>query len=346
MLVLLLCFLGSLGGLLCARPVLLAEVARLRHENAVLRRRVHRVRLTNTDRLFLVWLHRLFPSVARGTLLVRPATLLRWHRDGFRRYWCWRSRPCGRPRIERATIALIKRMARENALWGAPRIHGELLKLGIVIAESTVAKHMPRRCPAGPGPSWRTFLANELDGIAAIDLLTVRTALFAELHALVVLSLDRRRIVFVTATQHPTALWLAQQIREAFPWDTAPRHLIRDNDGKYGDAFRRTVRACGIRDGPITPRCPWQNGYVERVIGSIRRECLDHVIVWNEAHLRRLLTAYAAYYNASRTHLALGKDAPNGRAVERDGEIVAVPILGGLHRRYERCATAKDSNIR
>ncbi len=193
---------------------------------------------------------------------------------------------------------------------------------------------------------WRGNRSNEFDGIAAIDLLTVRTALFDEIYALVVLSLDRRRIVFVTATEHPTALWLAQQVREAFPWDTAPRYLIRDNDGKYGDAFRRTVRAFGIRDRPIAPHSPWQNGYVERVIGSIRRECLDHVIVWNEVHLRRLLAAYADYYNTSRTHLALGKDAPDGRTVEREGEVVAVRVLGGLHHRYGRCATAKDSNIR
>jgi transposase InsO family protein len=165
-------------------------------------------------------------------------------------------------------------------------------------------------------------------------------------YALVVLSLDRRRIVFVTATGHPAAQWLAQQIREAFPWDTAPRYLIRDNDGKYGDAFRRTVRACGIRDRPITPGCPWQNGHVERVIGSIRRECLDHVVVWNEAHLRRLLAAYADYYNTSRTHLALAKDAPEGRAVAKEGKIVSISILGGLHHRYERRAEAKDSNIR
>ena len=276
-----------------------------------------------------------------------PATLVRWHRGGFRAYWRWRSRARpGRPRIDRATIALIKRMARENVLWGAPRIHGELLKLGIAIAQSTVAKYMPRRGDPARGQSWRAFLANEIDGIAAIDLLTVPTILFDQLHALVVLSLDRRRITFITATDYPTALWLAQQIREAFPWETAPRFLIRDNDKKYGEAFRRTLRACGIRDRPVAPRSPWQNGYVERVIGSIRRECLDHVIVWNEAHLRAILRAYAAYYNASRTHLSLRKDAPDGRAIERDGEIVAVRVLGGLHHRYGRCAKAKDSNIR
>jgi hypothetical protein len=339
-------YLAGLGTRLFARPVLVAEIVRLRHENTVLRRRMKRVHLTNGDRLFLVCLHRLWPNLARRSLLVAPATLVRWHREGFRRYWRWRSRRTGRPRIAKATIALIKRMARENPLWGAPRIHGELAKLGIAVAETTVAKYMPRRRPRNRGPTWRAFLANECDGIAAIDLLTVRTALFDELYALVVLSLDRRRIVFVTATEHPTALWLAQQIREAFPWNTAPRHLIRDNDRKFGEAYRRTVRACGIRDRPIAPHSPWQNGYLERVIGSIRRECLDHVIVWNEAHLRRLLAAYADYYNTSRTHLALGKDAPERRAVESEGEIVATSVLGGLHHRYGRRAKAKDSNIR
>ncbi len=335
-----------IGGLLGPHRVLTAEVVRLTHENVVLRRRVGRLRLTNGDRLFLVWLYRLWPELARRSLLVTPATLLRWHREGFRRYWRWRSRRSGRPRIDRATIALIKRMARENPLWGAPRIHGELGKLGIVIAESTVTQYMPRRCPHDRGPSWRTFLANEIEGVAAIDLLSVRTALFDEIYALIILSLDRRRIVFVTATEHPTALWLAQQIREAFPWDTAPRYLIRDNDRKYGDAFRKTVRAFGIRDRPIAPHSPWQNGYVERVIGSVRRECLDHVIVWNEAHLRRLLAAYADYYNTSRTHLSLGKDAPDGRVVECDGAIISINVLGGLHHRYGRCTNAKDSNIR
>ncbi len=330
------------------RVVLIAELLFLRHENAVLRRRKSaRIDLTNVDRGFLTWFFRFWPEVAKRSLLVSPGTLLRWHRRGFRAYWRWKSRAKpGRPAIDRATIALIKRMARENFLWGAPRIHGELLKLGIEIAESTVAKYMQRAKDRGGGQSWRTFLVNELDGIAAMDLMTVPTVKFDQLYALVILSLRRRRLVFVTATNHPTAFWLAQQIREAFPWDSAPRFLVRDNDKKYGDAFKRTVRAFGIRDRPTSFKSPWQNGYVERVIGTIRRECLDHVVIQSENHLPRTLSEFADHYNATRTHISLGKDAPDGRAIERDGEIISVSILGGLHHRYERRPMAKDSNIR
>lgn len=330
------------------RVVLIAELLFLRHENAVLRRRKSaRIDLTNVDRGFLTWFFRFWPEVAKRSLLVSPGTLLRWHRRGFRAYWRWKSRAKpGRPAIDRATIALIKRMARENFLWGAPRIHGELLKLGIEIAESTVAKYMPRPRGRDGGPSWRTFLANELDGIAAMDLMTIPTVTFDQLYALVFLSLRRRRLVFVTATSHPTAFWLAQQVREAFPWETAPRFLTRDNDKKFGDAFKRTVRAIGIRDRPIRPHSPWQNGHVERVIGTIRRECLDHVLIVGEGHLRKVLSAFADHYNANRSHLSLGKDAPDGRAIERDGKITSIGVLGGLHHRYGRCSVAKESNIR
>jgi transposase InsO family protein len=303
--------------------------------------------LNNSDRWFLVWLHWLWLQQAKLSLLVTPATLLRWHRQGFRSYWRWKSRALpGRPKIDRKNIALIKRIAQENALWDAPRIHGELLKLGITIAESTIAKYMPRIRPRGGSPSWRTFLSSQIDGIAAIDLFTVPTINYQELYALVVVGLNRRHLVLVTATCHPTALWLAQQIVEAFPWDTTPRFMIRDNDAKFGSEFKRRVEACGIRDRPIAPRSPWQNRYAERIIGSIRRECLDHVIVWNGAHLRAILANYADYYNASRTHLALEKDAPDTRPVHRVGKIVPLPFLGGLHHGYERCIEAQESNIR
>lgn len=215
------------------------------------------------------------------------------------------------------------------------RIHGELLKLGFRLAQSTVSKYMrPRRGPTAQG--WKTFLSNHAGDIAAIDMLTVPTVAFDRLYAVVVLGLGRRRILHVEVTDHPTALWLARQVTEAFPWDEAPVWLVRDNDGAYGLRFRRRLRGMGIRDRPITPHSPWQNGYVERVIGSIRRECLDHVIVLNADHLRRLLRAYADYYNNDRTHLGLGKDAPNSRPVEAEGIIVSRPVLGGLHHRYGR----------
>jgi len=227
-------------------------------------------------------------------------------------------------------------MCAENPLWGAPRIHGELLKLGFTVAQSTVAKYMLRRYTRGEGQSWKTFLHNQAEGIASIDLFTVPTILFEQLYAFVIVKHARRQIVCLTVTGQPTAMWLAQQITEAFPWDSAPRYLIRDNDVKFGAVFKRRVRAMGIRDRPTSFRSPWQNGYAERVIGTIRRECLDHMIVVNEAHLRSVLSAYGQYYNSARTHRSLAKDAPNRRPVERLGPIKARPVLGGLHHRYTR----------
>ena len=226
-------------------------------------------------------------------------------------------------------------MCLENPLWVAPRIHGELLKLGFAVAQSTVSRYMIRgRRP--PSQGWKTFLRNRADGIAAVDFLVVPTLTFERLFAFVVLGVGRRTILRIGITTNPSALWLARQITEAFPWDTAPAYLIRDNDGAYGQVFTRRVRSMGIRDRPIVPRSPWQNGFVERAIGSIRRECLDHMIARSEAHLQRVPNAYAAYYYATRTHLGLRKDAPNHRPIEGRGAIIANAVLGGLHHRYRR----------
>jgi transposase InsO family protein len=230
---------------------------------------------------------------------------------------------------------LVRRMCSENPLWGAPRIHGELLKLGFNVAQSTVSKYMLRR-RRPPSQGWKTFLHNHADGMAAADFLVVPTLSFERLFAFVVLGVARRDILWIGVTANPTAQWLARQITEAFPWNAAPVFFIRDNDGAYGEIFRRRLRAMGIRDRPIAPRSPWQNGYVERAIGSIRRECLDHVIVRNEAHLRCVLRAYSDYYNQTRTHLGLDKDTPNRRPIEHRGRIVTSDILGGLHHRYCR----------
>ena len=226
-------------------------------------------------------------------------------------------------------------MSLANPLWGAPRIHGELLKLGIEVAQSTVAKYMVRgRRP--PGQSWKTFLRNHTAGIAAMDLFVVPTIGFRLLYGLVILHHHRRRIVTVAVTSQPTAEWIARQIAEAFPWEEAPEYLLRDRDGVYGHVVRQRLAAMGIRDRPVTARSPWQNGHVERLIGSILRECLDHVIVFGEAHLRRILRPYADYHNRVRTHLSLDKDAPIHRPTNRTGRIVAIPILGGLHHQYVR----------
>jgi transposase InsO family protein len=241
----------------------------------------------------------------------------------------------GRPQISGELRALIRRMTVENVLWGAPRIHGELLKLGFAVAQSTVAKYMAKKGDPS-GQSWGTFLRNHMPHIAAMDLLVVPTISFNLLYVLVIVRLARRELVWINVTGHPTAEWIAQQITEAFPWHETPRYLIRDRDGIYGVAVTRRLRAMGIRDKSIAPASPWQNAYAERLIGTLRRECLDHTIVFGEAHLRRILNKYVVYYNKSRIHRSLDKDSPFHRAVERLGVITSQSVLGGLHHQYCR----------
>jgi transposase InsO family protein len=277
-----------------------AENAALRHQLVVLRRKVRgRAQLSNNDRWFLVQLYRWFPSILEVVTILRPETLVRWHRAGFRCYWRWKSLPQGgRPQIDTELRVLIRRMSVENPLWGAPRIHGELLKLGFEVAQSSVAKYMVKR-RGPPRLGWRTFLRNHAPDIAAMDLFVVQTIGFELLYGFVIVRIDRRDLVWINVTTNPTAEWIARQITEAFPWDGAPGYMIRDNR-IYGAVVTRRLRAMGIRDKPIAPASPWQNGFAEQLIGSIRRECLDHIIVSGEAHLRRILISYAAYYNSVR----------------------------------------------
>jgi transposase InsO family protein len=314
-----------------------AENAVLRHQLNVLRRNLHgRARFTNQDRWFLVGVYRWFPSMLQVLTIIQPETLVRWHRAGFRCYWRWKSRPLGgRPPIDTELRGLIRRRSIDNPLWGAPRIHGELLKLGFRVAQSSVAKYMVKR-RGPPSPGWRTFLRNHAPDIAAMDLFVVPTIGFDLLYAFVIVRLDRRDLVRINATAHPTAEWVARQITEAFPWDEAPHYLIRDRDRIYGTVVTRRLRAMGIRDKPTAPASPWKNGCAERLIGSIRRECLDHFVVLGEAHLRRILRSYAPYYNGTRTHRSLNKDAPVSRPVQRIGSIRSQAILGGLHHHYVR----------
>jgi transposase InsO family protein len=319
------------------RPRLEAEIMVLRHQLNVLQPRApRRKQMSWADRALFIWLYRCCPRILDAVTVVRPETVVRWHRMGFAAYWRWKSRPRGgRPRIDKEVRDLIRRMSFENPLWGATKIHGELLKLGIDVAQSTVSIYMvPRR--DRPLQTRKTFLRNHMEGIASIDLFVVPTIAFQQLFAFLLLSHGRRRLLWFAVTRNPTAEWLARQITEAFPWESAPKYLIRDNDRAFGVAFKARVRAMGIRDRPTSFRSPWQNGYVERLIGSIRRECIDHLIVVNAEHLRRILAKYAAYYNEVRTHVSLGKDAPCTRPIERFGDVVAYPILGGLHHRYAR----------
>jgi len=312
-----------------------AENAALRHQLIVLRRKLRgRVRLANSDRWFFVQLYRWFPSILQVLAIIRPETLIHWHRSGFRGYWRWKSRSWGgRPQIETGLRALIRQMSIENPLWGAPRIHGELLKLGFEVAQSSVAKYMVKR-RGPPRQGWRTFLRNHAPDIAAMDLFVVPTIGFELLYAFVIVRLDRRDMVWINVTANPTAEWVARQITEAFPWDDAPQYLIRDRDQIYGAVVTRRLRAMGIRDKPTAPASPWQNGFAERLIGSIRRECLDHIIVLGEAHLRRILKSYADYYNGVRTHRSL--NAPVSRQIQRTGSIKSHALLGGLHHHYVR----------
>jgi transposase InsO family protein len=334
----LICFvLAVLASPFKSKSRLEAENAVLRHQLIVLQRKVRgRAHLTNNDRWFFVQMYRWFPSILKVVTIIEPETLVRWHRAGFRRYWRWKSRSRGgRPQIDVELRTLIRQMGMENLLWGAPRIHGELLKLGFEVAQSTVATYMVKR-RGPPSQGWRAFLRNHAPDIAAMDLFVVPTIGFKLLYGFVIVRLHRRDVVWINVTTNPTAEWVARQITEAFPWDDAPRFMIRDRDQIYGTVVTRRLRAMGIRDKPTAPASPWQNGFAERLIGSIRRECLDHIIVLGEQHLRRILKSYADYYNSVRTHRSLHKDAPIFRPIHQTGFIRSHPILGGLHHHYVR----------
>jgi putative transposase len=333
-------FLRTLRGLAQSRAALHLEMLALRHQLQVFERsRPRRVLLVKTDRWLWVWLSRVWAGWRTALVIVEPETVIAWHRRGIRLFWTWKSRRrTGRPTVPAEVRALIRTMSHTNALWGAPRIHGELLKLGMNVCQATVAKYMVRhRRP--PSQTWRTFLANHVGQMVAADFFVVPTATGRLLFVLVLLAHERRRVMHVAVTDHPTAAWTAQQLREAFPWDEAPRYLLRDRDHAF-KAWANTATAMDIHEILTAPRSPWQNAYVERFIGSVRRECLDHVIVCTASGLRRVLNAYVEYYLRSRTHLALDKDAPVSRPVASpaDGSIVAISQLGGLHHRYERRA--------
>ena len=328
---------GLVVDLFRSRAALEAEVLVLRQQITVLRRgKPTRLPFMAADRLVLGWICRLFPNARDALAIVRPETVVRWHRAGFRSYWRWKSRGWpGRPALPAEIRKLIREMSIANPLWGAPRIHGELLKLGIDVGQTSVAKYMVRtRRP--PSQGWKTFLRNHADGIAAMDLFVVPTVSFRLLYGLLIMGHGRRQILWLGVTAHPTAEWIANQLTQAYGWERTPRYLIRDRDSCYGSVFTRRLRSLGIRDHPTSPRSPWQNGYAERLIGSIRRECLDHVVVFGERHLRHVLSCYMEYYNAARTHLSLGKDTPIHRAVQAVGRIQARPVLGGLHHQYAR----------
>ena len=333
--------LGLLRSALADRQRLLLENAALRHQLAVLKCSVTRPRIEDSDRLFWIALRRLHREWKDWLLFVRPETVVKWHRRGFAFYWARKSKPSrrGRPAIGWALVTLIKRLSAENVLWGAGRLTDELAKLGHTVSEATVEKYRVRHRDPKHGQRWTTFLRNHLGITAACDFFVVPTLTFKLLYGFVVLSHDRRRIVHVGVTAHPTAEWTAQQLREAFPGDgTEPRFLLRDNDAIYGESFEECVRRLGLTQLLTAYKSPWQNAYVERVIGTIRRECLDHILPLGERHLLRTIRSYVDYYNTARTHQSLDGDAPVSRPTESAPvfELVSEPVLGGLHNRYRR----------
>jgi len=333
--------LASLLASFRSRAALQLEILVLRHQLGVLHRSVKRPKLTVVDRLFRGWPSEVWSGWRSALVIVKPETVIAWRRKAFRLFWTWKVRrgQPGRPGVPRDVRDWIRKMSRDNPPRGAPRIHGELLELGIEIGETSVGKYMARhRKP--PSQTWRTFIENHVKTMVSVDFFTVPAVRFQIPYVFLVLAHDRRRILHFGVTAHPTAEWTVQQLREAFPWDAAPRYLLRDRDRIFGDDFVEQVKVMGIKEVLSAPRSPWQRAYVERVIGTIRRECLDHAMVFNQAALYRHVKSFVAYCHESRTHLSLDKDTPEPRSVQPPeiGRVVAIPQLGGLHHRYERRA--------
>jgi putative transposase len=324
-----------------SRLSLQLEVVALRHQLSVYQRSVKRPRIRPGDRILWSWLSRHWSRWRAVLAFVQPLTVIAWQRRRFREHWARISRrgPPGRPAVSEEIQDLIRRISRANPDWGSPRIVGELGKLGIEVAKSTIEKYRIRSSKP-QSPTWRAFLKNHVADLVSIDFFTVPTINFKVLFVLVVLSHHRRKVIHCNVTENPTAQWAAQQIVEAFPWDSAPKYLLRDRDAIYGETFRRRVASLGIEQVLSAPRSPWQNPYVERLIGTLRRECFDHVIVLNASHARRILTCYLRHYHRWRTHLSLAKDSPDSRPVQPPdlGAVAEFHDVGGLHRHYERLA--------
>ena len=338
----------SFGALLRSfrsRRSLLIENLVLRQQLAIVKAKHKRPKLRAFDKLFWVTIRKLWSGWEHSLLIVKPETVVRWHMAGFRLYWRWisrRSDPGGRKRISRELRALIFQMTRENPTWGAPRIHGELLKLGFVVSERTVLRWM-RCAPRNPEPAqrWKSFLSNHREVIAAMDFFAVPTLSFGILYCFFVIGHDRRRVLHFNVTSQPTSSWVTQQLRNAFPYDSLPRYLIFDRDAKFSPEVATAVETLGSTPVRTSYRSPWQNGVAERWVGSCRRDVFDHVVVLNERHCKRLLREYVAYYHEDRTHLGLDKETPGKRPTAMQTPIVSItsaPRLGGLHHRYDLAA--------
>ncbi len=312
----------------------------LRQQLAVQQRRMKRPKIKNTDRIFWVWISKIWNHWKSALIIVKPETVISWHRKGFKLYWKWKSRKVGRPAIDWELIKLIRRLQKENSTWPAQRIQGELTKLGYDVCDNTVAKYMLKaKGVDSKGQQWLTFLRNHAKQIVGIDFLVARTIFFRAIYLFIAISHNRRRILHFGVTSSPHAEWAIQQLRETFAFDETTKYVIRDNDKIFSEDFKLHIKRFGLQDTPTAPRSPWQNPICERVIGTLRRECLDHMIILNKRHLHDVLHEYINdYYNVSRTHMSLGKDSQIHRPVQNDGRIVSEPILGGLHHCYSRVA--------
>jgi putative transposase len=320
------------------RNIILENIA-LRQQLTVQQRSIKRPKLNNIDRLFWIWLSRLWSHWKSALLVTQPDTVIGWHRKGFKYYWRRKSKRVGRPHIDWALIKLIRKLQKENPLWSAQRIQGELAKLGFDVCDNTVVKYM-RKPKAGPDQRqrWRIFLNNHAKHIVAIDFLVVRTIFFKAIYVFVAISHDRREILHFGVSSRPHSQWAIQQLRETFAFDETTKYVIRDNDKIFSKDFKRTIKRFGLKDTPTAPHSPWQNPIAERMMGTLRRECLDHIIILNEKHLTTVLTEFVEYYNTSRTHMSLKKDAPVHRPAQTKGRIVSQSVLGGLHHIYRRVA--------
>ncbi len=336
---------GTLSDLVRGKPALVVENALLRQQLVILQRSVTRPRCTPADRTLLVLLASRVRLWRHAVLIVQPDTVLRWHRQGFRLLWRRKLHPTSspKPKVAPETIALIRAMAVVNRSWGAERIRGELLKLHIRVAKTTIQRYMRQaRPPRRSGQTWATFLRNHAAAIWACDFLPVTDLLFRPLYAFFVVELASRRVVHVGVTRHPTDAWAAQQLREATPFGTTPRYLIRDNDSKFGPDFARVAQTSGIDVVRTAYRAPKMNAICERFLGSVRRECLDQFLILGEAHLRRVLREYIQYFNDARPHQGIQQRTPlpygPAHVIQGQGTVWAVPILGGLHHDYHRAA--------
>ena len=319
---------------------IIIENLALRQQLAVQQRTVKKPKIKNRDRIFWIWLSNIWSNWKSALIIVKPPTVIGWHKKGFKLYWKRKSRRVGRPNINWELIKLIRKFQRENPIWTAQRIQGELAKLGLDVCDNTVAKYMRKpKSDDGKRQRWLTFLHNHAKHIVGIDFLIARTIFFKSIHVFIAISHDRRRILHFAVSSKPHSQWAIQQLRETFAFDETTKYVIRDNDKIFSEDFKQNIKRFGLEDTPTATQSPWQNPIAERVIGTLRRECLDHMIILNEKHLYDVLHEYIfEYYNVNRTHMSLDKDSPVHRPTHANGKIKAKPILGGLHHVYSRAA--------